>query len=108
MTLDGLLRDWQYFVGRVERGFTANVYEYGNDLSARDLIQDVIEQATPSLRASLSEFLEPIDTQFRSATKRVPKPIMRQAAGRDRWWWSRVPTTLVGELASDLEADLEG
>lgn len=45
------------------------------------------------------------DDRFRFATREVAKPLLPAVEAPDRYWWSRVPRMLDGELLEDLKAD---
>lgn len=102
-TLDGLINKWQNFVARVERGYDDNIYEYTNDLTVRDLLDEIERGSTPAVARSVAERTRAWDTRFREATSSRKAPLRRQPARTmGRWWWSRVPQRLVGELSTDL------
>jgi hypothetical protein len=102
-TLDGLVTKWQNFVGRVERGYDDNLYEYTNDLSLRDLLDEIERGGTPAVAGLVADKIGASDARFREATSSRDTPLRRQPARiTHRWWWSRVPRRLVGELADDL------
>jgi hypothetical protein len=101
-SLGALLNDWSRFVTEVERGYRDSIYEYENDLSVRDLLERVVTAASPGLRAKLERAVADDDRRFRAATEETDRPL--RALGDPPWWWRRVPTRLVGELADDLES----
>ncbi len=105
ITLPGLIDQWTAFVARVERGYDLTGYDYVNDLSARDLLYELVRAAPSGLREKLERGeLATLDDRFRSATRELPAPI--RLAGRDAtaWWWRRAPHDLSGDLASDMLA----
>lgn len=98
-SLHALLRDWAAFVSAVERGYDDSIYDYTNDLSARDALERVIAPAGPSLRAALEAVVTPDDRRFEAATTESARPL---GEGRPNWWWRRVPRRPSAELADDL------
>ena len=59
--------------GQVERGYDDSIYEYENDLSVRDRLEDVVTGASPGLRAQLERALAADDGRFRAATEAVER-----------------------------------
>ncbi|HLC16195.1 MAG TPA: hypothetical protein VJL89_08215, partial [Thermodesulfovibrionia bacterium] len=53
LSLNTLLQNWYRFVVEVERGYNDSIYEYTNDLSNRDLIENILLSVQPSLHARL-------------------------------------------------------
>jgi hypothetical protein len=101
VTADTLFDNWMSLVAEVEGGYDSSVDDYGNDLTSRDLLEDLIQDSQPSLRAKLERALEPWDERFRRATAHDD----RRALSRffnigDGWWWRRTPTE--GQLATYL------
>lgn len=90
ITLNKLLNTWRVFVAHVERGYPAGAYDYDNELSSRDLLQQLIEQGPLALQHELARQLEPWDARFRAATCENTE----QCAHLERstyWWRYRVP-----------------
>jgi hypothetical protein len=100
--LPTLVKTWQALVGEVEQGYSLTGYDYVNDLATRDMIDEVVAAAPPSLRDRLADVVDPLDGRFRAATRETPEPIQLATPERPRWWWYRVPNDLSGELAEDL------
>ena len=103
VSLGAMLRGWSGFVAEVERGYDDSIYEYTNDLSVRDRLDDVAAGAGPGLRAKLDAALAADDRRFAAATE-APARALDAAKAASRWWWRRVPARRVGELADDLDA----
>lgn len=102
-SLAALCGQWMAFVGAVERGYDDSIYEYTNDLSIRDLLQDLRLASPWSLQAKLDGALAPIDARFASATEPASRPLST-ARGELASWWNRVPKRRIGEFADDLES----
>jgi hypothetical protein len=99
-SLGGLLRGWRDFVTQVERGYDDSIYEYTNDLSVRDRLEPLIQDAASTARAEL----EAVDRRFEAATEESTRPLGAFKDATPPWWWQRVPRRLVGELADDLDS----
>jgi hypothetical protein len=103
-SLNAMLRDWSDFVVAAERGYDYSIYDYTNDLSVRDQLEDVVQGAGPGLRAKLEGSLAEADRRFEAATEESARPLGKFGAATPPWWWRRVPRRRVGELADDLES----
>src|SRR5215469_12338648 len=75
LSLERLLQRWSNFVAEVANGYEDSIYEYTNDLSTRDILEAVVQQAPPPLRDRLSEVLHPIDRRFIDATNAVQRSL---------------------------------
>ena len=102
-SLDAMLGRWSAFVTTVERGYEDSIYEYTNDLSVRDRLEEVAAGAGPALRAKLQGALATDDRRFEAATQAADRPL-GEFAERAPSWWRRVPRRRAGELAEDLDA----
>lgn len=92
LTVENLLERWTDFIRDVERGFDGTVDDYTNELSVRDIIEEVRQVVTPAGQAHLDRSLRPLDERFEQATSTVDKPLLPETAGRTPGpWWSRVP-----------------
>jgi hypothetical protein len=100
-TLGALLNRWSRLVTQVERGYDDSIYEYENDLSVRDRLEDLVTAASPGLRARLEHAVAADDRRFTAATEELDPPLSTIWPG---WWWRRAPRRRVGELAEDLES----
>ncbi len=106
LTLEELLSGWREFVGQVQAGYMLTGYDYANDLSTRDLLEELLVAAREPLRTKLAdEIIAPVDAQFRSATRVLTTPLRLGSPEQPHWWWFRAPNDLTGELAADLLAD---
>lgn len=106
ITLDSLLTEWDHFVCEVEQGYPLDVYEYTNDLSTRDLIDELLASISKSAQKKLVKYVRPVDERFKRAT--LPDEgsrLSRFIRPWEGWWWQRIPEKLVGTLASDLAPD---
>jgi hypothetical protein len=105
ISLDKLLARWSRFVGQVEQGYQWSIDEYTNDLTTRNLIEEVLVAAPDDLRQKVEVIVRPIDERFAQATSLDTKQrITEFIKPYDGWWWSRLPIKLVGTLAADLKA----
>lgn len=103
VTLNALMSNWCAFVREVERGYTDSIYEYTNDLSVRDVLDDLSLGVRSTTRAKIIAALSSWDQRFYAATRSISKPLAQSK--KNRTWWSRVPLTPHAELESDLRLD---
>jgi len=106
LTLEQLLHRWQDFVVQAERGYQNSIYEYTNDLSVRDLLEEILRESPQTLRKELMQLIRPWDERFYNATKRIKRPVLPNVGQESRsWWWFRVPKSVGGELEEDLRSE---
>jgi hypothetical protein len=106
LTLNQLLQQWGDFVVQVERGYQDSIYEYANDLSIRDLLEEILRGVTQTLQEKLTQLIQPWDERFYNATKKTKQPVLPSMAQESlRSWWFRVPKNLGGELKEDLRSE---
>src|SRR5438477_11880033 len=106
-SLEELVATWKSFVSQIEIGYADSIYDYTNDLSARDLLQEILNDTTPAVSKAVSALLEPVDDRFLRATVPVDKPIL-PATGNDKdvqAWWFRIPRNLTEQLEEDLKTE---
>lgn len=101
LALNRLLADWAQFVAEVERGYGRGVYDYENDLSVRDLLEQVLTQAPAVTHEKIVAVIRPWDRRFVEATRHAPSrhdgTDGAHAGPTDRWWWGRIPRRWDGE-----------
>jgi hypothetical protein len=105
LSLDGLIDRWGCFAVQVEQGYNLTIYDYTDDLSTRDLLEDILNQVPAPLRKRLLAQIEAWDNRFRQATTESERPLRPRRAGAPRWWWFRIPKKIDGELGADLRAE---
>ena len=97
-----LLKKWDCFVTRIEEGYRLTIDDYTNDLSIRDLLQEILE-VIPN-NTELKKWIGELDGRFIGGTKKVEFPLLplmnRPKVG---WWWFRIPLHPGDELKKDLE-----
>jgi hypothetical protein len=102
-SLNELVGQWAEFVEGLERGYDDSIYEYTNDLSVRDRLQNLVGASSPALRAKMETAVAPVDQRFGFATEPAARPL-RANSGDLPSWWRRVPKRRDGEFADDLKA----
>jgi len=108
LTLSGLLQRWQDFVLQIEQGYQDSIYEYTNDLSVRDLLEEVLKEVPQTLQKELTQLIRPWDARFDNATKKTRRPVLPHIGQESlSWWWFRVPKHLGEELEADLRSLVE-
>jgi len=91
---------WKGFVAQCEEGYSDNIYEFRNDLSVRNLIEEIL--GSPDLAEFQHQFqwiraeVDTIDERYRQILLEVDvepgKP----------WWEARIPRLAGEELAADF------
>ncbi len=105
-SLNQLLQEWSRFVSHVEHGYGGSIYEYTNDRSTRDLLEEVLRKVPESLHDRLIEAIRPWDSRFRETTREVKQPLSPSVNFETQsWWWFRVPKNVSAELENDLRSE---
>lgn len=100
-SIDELLGQWSGFVIEVEQGYRLTIYDYENDLDHRVTIEEILNQAPPSLKSKLEVLVHPWDKRFTEATREARK--MTESNRSEQIHETlRIPKKLVGELEMDL------
>ncbi|HUP62969.1 MAG TPA: hypothetical protein VNA69_21430 [Thermoanaerobaculia bacterium] len=104
-SLEGLAELWKSFVREVEQGYSMSIYDYTNDLSIRDILDDVLTRVPLGVQQELKAELESWDDRYRLATKPAVVPILPgpDVVQNPRWW--RIPRVLTGELRDDFVSE---
>jgi hypothetical protein len=105
MPLEVLLRRWTGLVIEAEAGYKEVREEWSNDLSSRQVLDEVLEAAS-GLRPKLERVVRPWDERFRRVTVATAWPAGGfihdggRLLARDDvpWWWFRYPPTLLVNL----------
>jgi len=102
-TLNGMIETWRELVAQIEEGYDDIIEEYFNDLSVRDLLDELL-QVIPdgNVRSWVTKEIETTDQRYREATREVDAPICGHGKGWESWWWWRAPNKLVGELRNSF------
>jgi len=98
----GLLAQWGGFVDVCASGYSSTIYEYHDELSVRDLLQQVLDAPTLQRFVELVELragVEEVDQRFRS----VCRDDLVIGLPGDPWWRRCVPRLATGEFADDLQ-----
>jgi hypothetical protein len=104
VTLEYLLSRWAGFVSSIENVYDFTIYDYTNDLSVRDLLEEVLQACPEPLRKKIWDEVKELDDRFASTTKLSTRPLLKIDA-RIGWWWYRVPLEPGDELLEDLIAE---
>lgn len=105
ITLGDLLGRWRDFIRSIELGYDDSIYEYANDMSVRDILDDVLNQLPEDINRKLSVAIEELDDRFKAATVEIAQPILSTPKREARYWWRRIPRKLRQELENDLRAN---
>jgi hypothetical protein len=101
MTVDNVIRRWEYFTVQVAHGYPESIYEYTNEISVRTKIAELETGAVP-LPAHLARRVAESDARFRESSTELPVPFAGYQAPRSAWWWFRCPTNMGPDLQADL------
>src|SRR5574340_1342421 len=94
LTVPLLLELWDNFVSEVNEGYNDSIYEYTNDLSVRDLLQEIIDNSPSHLRDKMIAAVQISDELFRKASKESYRSLLPDQEKSQGWWWFRVPIKL--------------
>ncbi len=96
-TLSYLMDKWSRIVLNVEKEYRLTIDDYTNDLSLRNLVQEVLD-ACPE-NAGLREWTSEWDKRFEKATVKVKEPLLPERGNKKKgWWWFRIPINQGSEL----------
>jgi len=101
-TLDQLISRWEQFVAELSDHYPYSIYDYQNDLSIRDLLQEILEQAPPSIREKIIQRISPLDEQFRWLTYELNNPLLEET-NPHYWWWYRFPQNPRNDLIDSID-----
>jgi hypothetical protein len=105
ITLSSLLDNWENFVSEVEEGYNDSIYEYTNDLSARNLLQLLVENSSLAFRNKLIGVLQGLDERFKQATEESNYLVLNIQKKSQGWWWFRIPIKMGPELKNDFQIE---
>ncbi|MGH2409556.1 MAG: DUF4279 domain-containing protein [Chloroflexota bacterium] len=99
ISFERMLFLWREFGEDLSAGFEVDTQyltdaEYDNDLSVRDLLQEILDNVSPETGARVEQLVSPLDDIYRGAT--IESGGSESAASRARgswrsWWWKRDP-----------------
>jgi hypothetical protein len=93
-SLPELLRAWSRYANRLSTHEPVDLDDYVGMLFARDAIQDIIQQATPTAARLLEALTTLDDALFLFCTKHDEDNVLEAAASiGPYWWWHRIPLT---------------
>ena len=100
--LKKVFRDYAYFVSRVD-GYGFSIYDYDNDLSVRDTVDEALAGCSEPLRDRVLAVFGPIDEAFLAKT--VPYDRSFSSAKKlSENWHTRLPKNPGSELRSDIDS----
>jgi len=103
LTLEQLIAEWEQFVSTLKKCYPFSIYDYQNDLSIRDLLQEILEQSPSSIREKIIRTVSPLDEQFKQLTYKINSPLLDGINPR-YWWWYRFPKNAGNELRDTVES----
>lgn len=96
------ITEWINFIKEVEKGYTLTIDDYTNDVSKRDLIDELSQQISKDLKNKVNQLIEFWDISFQNTTNDLIKPLSSRENAK--WWWYKIPKKLVGELKKDVKS----
>ena len=105
LSLNSLLQRWEDFVAQVEKGYEGSIYEYTNDLSIRDVLQEILLKVPLSLHDTLLQRVQPWDDRLHEATCTSRRPLAPAVPHDAPSWWFRIPKKLATQLENDLRSE---
>ena len=102
LNFNEFIKEWFDFIAEVEEGYSMTIDDYTNDLTQRDLIDELLQQVPEDLKNRVIKLIEPSDVRFKNATKILRKSL--SSSKNPPWWRYRLPKKLVGELKEDVES----
>jgi hypothetical protein len=100
-----MIREWEHMVDQVEVGYPEFIYEYWNDLSCREWLNEAWPLLSKAEILRWAPELASLDERFRLATvANDDHNVGHTARGvpPNPLWLRRYPRILVGNLAKDL------
>lgn len=96
LTLEWLISEWDRFTRAVEAGYRGYGEEYLNDLTARDMLDELMRALPAGDAAVIEAAITDADETYMRAT--VPDDAGKIAAdflvdAESGWWWRRFPST---------------
>ena len=105
-SFDEYAEKWRAFIDRINRGYELTIYDYTNDLSARDILQRFIDSLPANFAQRALEYIQPDDESFRKVTQETRLALIGTESSSEKlaWWWHRLPKNLTGELKEDVSS----
>lgn len=100
----GQIEEWEAVVRDVEKGYLHMCFEdYTNDLTKRDLLQEIDSILTEAGRVGFRKVLRPVDERFLRVTLPARKPLRHAISGEPLgYWWWRVPSRMDKDLRQEM------
>ncbi len=104
-TLGDWLQKWVNVVSDIEKGYL-NLYieDYENDLSVRDILQEIIESLSFDGQELLMQLIRPIDERFLRSTRELKRPLKKDAP-QHYFWWYRAPKIVDRDILDYLRGE---
>lgn len=102
--VEALLSAWVRTTIEVKHGYRLSIDSYINDLSTRDILDEIYARLSDKGKNELSLVLEPADELFNLATVSITSDSNLLMASQEpkRWWWYRIPRNLLARLKQDF------
>ena len=94
ITTGDLLDGWRRLVASLEKTYCLTENDYTNDLDKRHLLELILQEGPPPLRARLGKQVRELDAKFYASTFGIDKPLhgTMEKYDKERFpWYYRVP-----------------
>ena len=103
---ESLIDGFAQAIEQFKSGYPLGLDDYTNELTAREIIQEIIDEAPEEVFPRLQRQLDELDEEFRQATVKLAEPVFAtDEAARDPekffYYW-RVPRNPGREMLEDL------
>ncbi len=108
--LEGLVKSWEKTVRSVENGYALELYDYLNDLDARQLIFEVLPVAGKDQSNAIAARLDRADKTMRDLTRPTPVSLWGREVTEEKgwtpsenWWYFARPVQAEPELLAEID-----
>jgi hypothetical protein len=101
-----LLDRWKQVIDQCRSDYSAGLDDYTNDLSVREIVQEILDADRSKTLISLRSIVADLDDRFRGSTIELQQPIFapsRVGRAQDRlFFYFRIPSSPGSEMTQDL------
>jgi hypothetical protein len=105
-TLGEYMNKWRELAIRVRSGYPLGIYDYTNELSSRDILQEFVECLPRDVKEKVEKAIAEVDEIFKEETSITSVALAgpTESTNTRPWWWNRIPKKLEGELKEDIQS----
>lgn len=100
-SLNQLFSRWRRFCVEIQRGFSGTVYDYENELSVRDILEEIARSLSEDGRQKIQEHIKHDDNIFILATQKSVVPEHKKDIELE-WWHKRIPIRFTEDLQQEF------